>query len=86
MQWVTPGIDDLFAPVEAALTNKFLPALYGGDDVTEHLHALTCLPVKFPGLGIHDPVSKAPFNLENSQSACSLISFAKRDRETTNHV
>ena len=44
LQRVTPEIDDLFAPVEAALTNKFLPALYGGDDVTEHLHALTCLP------------------------------------------
>ena len=44
LQRVTPGIDDLFTPVEATLTNIFLPALYGGDDVTEHLHALTCLP------------------------------------------
>ena len=35
LKQVTPGIDDLFAPVEAALTNIFLPALYGGDDVTE---------------------------------------------------
>ena len=39
LQRVTPGIDDLFAPVEAALLNIFLPALYGGDDVTEHLRA-----------------------------------------------
>ena len=62
------------------ITNIFLPALYGGDDVTEHLRALTCLPVKFYCLKILDPVSTAPINLENSRSACYLIILALQKR------
>ena len=77
---VMPRISALFAPVEEALLATFLPALFGGDDVDGHLRALTCLPVKFSGLGIPDPVPSTPNNLQNSQVACSLLIFALQTR------
>ena len=77
---VMPRISALFAPVEEALLATFLPALFGGDDVDGHLRALNCLPVKFSGLGIPDPVPSTPNNLQNSQVACSLLIFALQTR------
>ena len=77
---VMPRISALFTPVEEALLATFLPVLFGGDDVDGHLRALTCLPVKFSGLGIPDPVPSTPNNLQNSQVACSLLIFALQTR------
>ena len=46
MQWVTPGIGNAFRPVETALKETFVPALFVGlgDGVTER--GVTRLPVK----------------------------------------
>ena len=48
-------IAPLFAPVEAAITNVFLPAIYG-EQVDETVRSLTALPVKYAGLAITNPV------------------------------
>ena len=55
LQHVVDGIAENFAPVEAAITNWFLPAPLGGDDptpITAPLCSLLSLPVKHAGIGI----------------------------------
>jgi hypothetical protein len=58
LQRVTPNIDQAFAPVEAAITQVFLPALF---DATVHeietIRPLLALPVRQGGIGIPDPTT-----------------------------
>ena len=60
MQRVTPGVGAAFGPVEEALRDVFVPALFRG--LTEGLPTRdnTCLPVKQAGMAIPDPVKTAP--------------------------
>ena len=62
MQRVTPGVGAAFSPVEEALREVFLQALFRG--LTEGLltRENTRLPVKQAGLAILDPVLTAPEN------------------------
>ena len=55
MQRVTPGIGDVFGPVEKALRETFVPALFKGlgDDVPNR--GVTRLPVKQVVLALPDP-------------------------------
>ena len=56
MQRVTPGVGAAFGPVEEALQEVFVPALFQG--LTEEIPTRenSCLPVKQAGLAILDPV------------------------------
>ena len=65
----TPGVGEAFGPVEEALREVFVPALFRG--LTEGLPTRenTCLPVKQAGLDIPDPVKTA---LENWTSSCVI--------------
>ena len=56
MQRVTPGVGAAFVPVEEALREVFVPALFQG--LTEEIppRENSCLPVKQAGLAILDPV------------------------------
>ena len=69
MQRVTPGVGDAFGPVEAALREIFVPALYEGlrEGVTER--GITRLPVKQAGLALPDPSQTAP---ENCTASCVI--------------
>ena len=69
MQRVTPGVGAAFGPVEEALREGFVPALFRG--LTEGLPTRenTCLPVKQAGLAIPDPVKTAP---ENWTASCVI--------------
>ena len=60
MQQVTPGIGDAFRPVETALKETFVPALFEGmvNGVPERRVAL--LPVKQAVLALPDPSQTAP--------------------------
>ena len=60
MQRVTPGIGDTFGPVEKALRETFVPALFEGlgNDVPER--EVTRLPVKQAGLALPDLYQTAP--------------------------
>ena len=60
MQQVTPGVGDSFEPVEKALKETFVPALFEGlcEGVLER--GVTRLPVKQAGLALPDPSQTAP--------------------------
>ena len=66
LQRVTPGVGAAFGPVEEALREVFLPALFRG--LTEGLPTRenTRLPVNQVGLAIMDPVLTAPDNWTES--------------------
>ena len=72
MQRVTPGVGEAFVPVEEALQEIFVPALFRGltERVTEREN--TCLPVKQAGLALPDPVQTAP---ENWTASCVITIF-----------
>ena len=75
LQRVVPGIDPLFDPVETALMEEFLPAIYG-EQVTETVRSLAALPVKCAGLAITNPVKTSPENYKASTLVCSHLSQA----------
>ena len=56
MQRVTLGVGDAFGPVEVALKEIFVPALFQGlrEGVPEQ--GITCLPDKQAGLVLPDPL------------------------------
>ena len=55
MQGVTPGVGDSFVPVEKALKETFVPALFEGlREVVPEL-GVTCLTIKQAGLALPDP-------------------------------
>ena len=62
MQRVTPGIGDAFGPVETALKETFVPALFEelGDGVPER--GVTRPPVKQAGLALPGPSQTASEN------------------------
>ena len=70
MQRVTPGIGDAFGPVEKALRETFVPALFErlGEGAPEQW--VTRLTVKQAGLDLPDPTLKAP---ENWTESCVII-------------
>ena len=78
VQRVVPDIGPQFWPLEEAITNSFLPALFGESsfEVTDYRRALTALPVKFSGLSIPDPSESAAVNYERSTLVCSHLSRA----------
>ena len=69
MQRVTSGVGEAFGPVEEALREVFVPALFRG--LTEGLPTRenTRLPVKHAGLAIPDPVKTAH---ENWTASCVI--------------
>ena len=60
MQQVTQGIGDAFGPVETALKETFVLALFEGlgDSISER--GVTCLLVKQVGLALPEPYQPAP--------------------------
>ena len=69
MQRATPGIGDAFGPVETALKETFVLALFEGlgDSISER--GVTHLPVKQAGLDLPDPSQTAP---ENCTESCVI--------------
>ena len=69
MQQVTPGIGDAFRPVETALKETFIPALFEvlGNVVLEQ--GVTRLTVKQAGLALPDPSQTAS---ENWTASCVI--------------
>ena len=69
MQWVTPVIGDVFGPVENALRETFILALFEElrDGISER--GVTRLPVKQAVLALPDPTQTAP---ENWTASCVI--------------
>ena len=62
MQWVIPVIGDAFGPVEQALQETFIPALFQGLGEVTPGRGVTCLPVKQVGLALSYPINTAHEN------------------------
>ena len=69
MQRVTPGVGEAFGPVEEALREIFVPALFRGLSEGLPKRENTRLPVKQAGLALTDPVQTAP---ENCTASCII--------------
>ena len=69
MQRVTPGVGDAFGPVEEALKEIFVPALYEGLRKGVPKQGITCLPIKQAGLALPDPPQTAS---ENWTASCVI--------------
>ena len=70
VQRVTPGIGNDFVPVEKALRETFVPALFEGLGEGAPEREFACLPVKQAGLALLDPTLTAP---ENWTASCVII-------------
>ena len=69
LQRVTPGVGDAFGPVEEALREIFVPALYEGLREGVQQRDITRLPVKQVGLALTDPTQNPP---ENWTASCVI--------------
>ena len=69
VQWVTPGIGDAFRPVETALKETFVTALFEGLGNGVPEQGVTRLPVKQAGLALPEPSQTAP---ENWTASCVI--------------
>ena len=80
VQRTVNGCGPWFAPVEQALTERFLPSLLKIPKVTTEQRQLYALPVKFGGLGLPDPTSTADATFATSRAATEHLGEAIRGR------
>ena len=81
VQCVTRDIGPQFTDVAAAISQKFLPALFGASlEATDPRCALAGLPVKHAGLALPSPVATAEWNYKASTLAVSHLFAALRGR------
>jgi hypothetical protein len=67
VQRVKEGVGEKFTAIEEAISNTFLPALFGDEyDEDDPCWKLACLPVKHAGMAIPDPTTSAQSNFEAS--------------------
>ena len=72
----TPGVASALAPVEAAIREDFLPALFGGNrsiEITNDLRTLFGHSVKKGGLGLRNPSAVADGLFNASRAATSYL-------------
>ena len=55
LQRTVPGVGSLMGPIEDSLIEAFLPALFGGEEVSANLREILGHSVKHRGLGIPYP-------------------------------
>ena len=55
----TPGISKALQPLEDAIHQKFIPALFEGKFISEDFRKVLSLPARLGGLGILNPVEEA---------------------------
>jgi hypothetical protein len=82
IQRVIEDIGDCFFDLEEAITDIFLPALYGESlKDCDYRRKLSALPVKYAGLAIPDPSATSEENFEASTLVCSHLLAAFRGVE-----
>ena len=62
LQWVVPGHGDLFAPVEQAIHDKFLPTLFSDPSIDNNQWNLVQLPVRNARLALPNPTTTTDSN------------------------
>ena len=73
LQWVTTGSGNLYAPIEKAITEDFLPALLGQANIGQTIRDQTALAVKRAGLGIPNPTTTTGDNYSASIDCSKLL-------------
>jgi len=74
LQRVVPGVDEAFQPIETALREAFLPALFALPQAeTNKLCPHTQLSVRFSGLGIADPTSTGQEGFNTSVTMTEVL-------------
>eukprot|EP00957_Ditylum_brightwellii_P181003 13789522-Ditylum_brightwellii.AAC.1 len=75
LQRTVPGVGQLMGPIEAALRDKFFPALFGELDLeeVEALQAVWGHSVKRASLGIPDPTNHAQHSHNTSLQCCDML-------------
>ena len=83
LQRVTADIADHFSPIEKAICDDFLPALFGEPCLEDsYRRPLAALPVKHAGLALPDPTSTADDNHLTSSLVCGhLVQAIRLDSE-----
>ena len=94
LQRVTEGTSDHFSPIEKAICDDFLPALFGEPRLEDNCRRpLAALPVKHAGLALPNPTSTADDNHLTSSLVCghlvqairldSDVEFSTADHQST---
>ena len=79
LQRVLPGVDDEYGPVEAAIADDFLPALFGmPKEEVAPFRRLLGLPTKFGGIGVPAPTLTGPARHETSVDVTTVLVDALR--------
>ena len=73
VQRVVKGCGSIFAPLEAAITKQFLPALLDGKQPTADERELYSLPVRYGGMGIGVPTATADTSFDISRAAAEHL-------------
>ena len=55
LQRTVPGVGTLMGPIEEAVRKKFLPSLFGGEEITSDFQKILGHSVKHGGLCLPDP-------------------------------
>jgi hypothetical protein len=85
LQRVTKDVSEHFAPIEAAISDKFLPALFGEPTLDDNYRRrVSTLPVKHAGLALPDPTKSADSNYSTSTLVCGhLVQALRHDTGVT---
>jgi hypothetical protein len=80
-----PGAGALMGPIEKAIREVFLPALFGEPDaggcITDDEREMYGLSVRHTGLGIPNPCTTGDQCLDMSESCCSMLTASIREGE-----
>ena len=87
LQRVVPELEEVMAPIEEAIKDTFLPALFQEEGPTlDAMRLLLSLSVKKAGLGMPNPAHTARDNMEASQRiTASLATSLKRGDQPQHH-
>ena len=69
------NVENYFSPIRAAISEVFLPKLFGCDINDAELN-LFCRPARYGGLGVHDPIKTSPYQFSISKNSTSYLSNA----------
>ena len=84
VQRVTPGVGAFFQPVEDAIVEKFLPALFGlTASAVRDFRPLLTLPAREGGLGIPNPTESADLSFTSSSNIVEELADALRNNDTS---
>ena len=86
LQRTVPGVGSLMGPIEDSLRDAFLPALFGGEEVSTNLREILFHSVKRGGLGIPYPWMLAEHKYNTSKSSSEVLVVSLLGGTNINYV